>query len=155
MEKQFKKMILDYQEDNDILYYSYIEAVDNFDGYIKRLEGLRKGIDLPKDDVITTEYWLVDDLEKEIRGVLKIRHKSIPIYGNIGYDIPPKKRFLGYGTKILELGLEKARKLVVGDIRISCVSTNEGSKKIIYKNNGFFTGLEIANNEVYEQYLIK
>ena len=155
LERQFKEIILDYQKENNLLYYSYIDAMDNFDGYLKRLEEIRNGRNLPEDDVATTEYWLVDTLEKEIRGIIKIRHESIPTYGNIGYDIPPKKRFLGYGTKILQLGVEKAKELGVGEVRVSCTSDNEGSRKIILKNNAVFIGLAEDNAEFYEQYIIK
>nr|WP_255494659.1 GNAT family N-acetyltransferase [Psychrilyobacter piezotolerans] len=132
-----------------------MEAADNFDSYLRRVEELRMGITLPKGDVAATEYWLVDRREKEIRGIIKIRHESIPVHGNIGYDIPPRKRFLGYGTKILGLGLEKARELGIKEVRVSCTSDNEGSKKIIIKNNGVFMGLAEDNNELYEQYIIK
>jgi len=152
-EKEFKKIILEYEKDSDLLYYSYMEAIDNFDRYLKRLEKLSLGIDLPKGDVPTTEYWLID--KKKICGMIKIRHESIPIHGNISYDIPLKKRFLGYGTKILELGIKKAKELGVEDIKVSCASNNEGSKKIILKNNGFFIGIAKDNYENYEQYRLK
>lgn len=155
LEKQFKEVILDYQKENDLLYYSYMDAMDNFDGYLRRLEELRVGKDLPEEDVVTTEYWLVDEKEKEIKGMIKIRHESIPTHGNIGYDIPPKKRFLGYGTNILRLGIEKAKELGIGEIRISCTSGNEGSRKIILKNGAVFIGLAEDNAELYEQYIIK
>lgn len=154
-EKNFKEIILDYYEDDDILYYSYMEVIDDFDSYLRRLEELRVGIDLPKGDVITTQYWLIDEKEKEIRGMIKIRHESIPIHGNISYDIPPKKRFLGYGTKILQLGIKKAKELGIGEIKVSCASNNEGSRKIILKNNAVFIGLAEDNNELYEEYIIK
>ncbi len=155
LEKQFKEMILDYQEDNDLLYYSYMDAMNNFDGYLRRVEELRRGKYLPEGDVATTEYWLVDGKEKEIRGTIKIRHESIPVHGNIGYEIPPKKRFLGYGTNILRLGIQKAKKLGIEEVRVSCASDNEGSKKIILKNNAVFIGLAEDNNESYEEYIIK
>ncbi|MEI6858057.1 GNAT family N-acetyltransferase [Psychrilyobacter sp.] len=155
LEKQFKEMILDYREDNDLLYYSYVDATNNFDNYLRRLEKLRVGINLPKGDVATTEYWLVDTKEKEIKGMIKIRHESIPIHGNISYDIPPKKRFLGYGTKILQLGIKKAKELGVEKIKVSCASDNEGSRKIILKNNAVFINLAEDNDELYEEYKIK
>ena len=108
---------------------------------------MKLGIDLPDRDPPTTEYWLVDTDEKEIRGILKVRDRSIPIYGHLGYDIPPKKRFLGYGTKILQLGLEKTKELGIGKVKISCAWNNEGSKKIIIKNKGIFVGIKEENSE--------
>jgi predicted acetyltransferase len=113
LEKEFKEIILDYKEENDLLYYSYMEATNNFDGYLRRLEEIRMGTDLPEGGVPTSEYWLVDMREKEIRGIIKIRHESIPIHGHIGYDIPPKKRFLGYGTVILRLGRQEYPVLLI------------------------------------------
>ena len=155
LEKQFKEIILDYQSEEDLLYYSYIDAINNFDYYLRRLEELRVGENLPQDDVPVIEYWLVDMEEKEIRGMIKIRYENIPIHGNISYDIPPKKRFLGYGTSILRLGIEKAKELGIEEIKVSCASNNEGSRKIILKNNAVFIGLAEENNEVYEGYIIK
>ncbi|UUV18881.1 GNAT family N-acetyltransferase [Fusobacteria bacterium ZRK30] len=155
LERQFKEIILDYRKENDLLYYSYMDALDNFDGYLRRLEEIRSGRNLPEGDVATTEYWLVDTEGKEIRGMIKIRHESVPVHGNIGYDIPPKKRFLGYGTNILRLGIEKAKELGVGEVRVSCTSDNEGSRKIILKNNAVFIGLAEDNDELYEEYIIK
>jgi predicted acetyltransferase len=155
LEKEFKKIILEYEEDDDLLYYTYMEGANNFEGYLKRLKELRRGIDLPKGDVPTTDYWLVDEKEKEICGMIKIRHESISIHGNISYDIPLKKRFLGYGTKILQLGIKKARELGIEEIRVSCGSDNDGSRKIILRNNAFFIGLAKDNDELYEQYQIK
>ncbi len=154
MEKEFKEIILDYQEEEDLLYYLYMDALNDFDNHLRRLEELRIGEDLPEDEVAATEYWLVDGEEKEIRGMIKIRHESIPVHGNIGYNIPPKKRFLGYGTNILRLGIEKAKELGIKEVRVSCTSDNDGSRKIILKNNGVFIGLEEDNNELYEQYII-
>ncbi|OQY42028.1 MAG: hypothetical protein B6227_03480 [Fusobacteriia bacterium 4572_74] len=155
MEKQFKEIILDYQEENDLLYYSYMDALYNFDGYLKRTKELKAGKNLPEGDIPSTEYWLVDTKEKEIRGIIKIRHESIAIHGNISYDIPPKKRFLGYGTSILRLGIEKAKELGIGEIKVSCATYNEGSRRIILKNDVVFIGLAEENNELYEQYIIK
>lgn len=155
LEKQFKEIILDYQKEDELLYYSYMDAMNNFDGYLKRLEEIRNGRNLPEGDVATTEYWLVDEKEKEIRGMIKIRHEIIPVHGNVGYDIPPKKRFLGYGTNILRMGIEKAKELGLGEVRVSCASDNEGSRKIILKNNAVFIGLAEDNAEFYEQYIIK
>ncbi|MGB6128739.1 MAG: GNAT family N-acetyltransferase [Psychrilyobacter sp.] len=155
LEKEFKDIIFDYQLEGDLLYYSYMDAINNFDDYLRRLKELSVGKNLPQDDVPVTEYWLVDIDEKEIRGMIKIRYKSIPIHGNISYNIPPKKRFLGYGTNILQLGIEKAKELGIEEVKVSCASNNEGSRKIILKNNAVFIGLKEENNEVYEVYIIK
>ena len=155
LENEFRKLILDYKEHDDILYYSYLIALEDFGGYLSRSKELKLGIDLPDKDPPTTEYWLVDKGEKEIRGTLKIRDRSIPVHGHLSYDIPPKKRFLGYGTKILQLGIEKIRELGIEKLKISCVWNNEGSKKIIIKNKGILVGAEEENGEKYEQYVIE
>ncbi len=57
--------------------------------------------------------------------------------GNIGYGINPKYWKQGYGTKMLELGLEKAKDLIKEDkVLITCDDDNIGSSKVIENNSG-------------------
>jgi predicted acetyltransferase len=56
--------------------------------------------------------------------------------GNIGYDVRPSSRRLGYGTEILRLMLDVARQSGLSKLLLTCDDDNIGSAKIIEKNGG-------------------
>lgn len=114
------------------------DLLSNFSSYISKLLLNAEGKDLPEGFVPQTTYWLVDN--NEFIGTLHIRHTLndhlLKEGGNIGYDIRPSKRRLGYGNKILELALSKAKEIGLTKALITCDETNIGSKKIIEGNGG-------------------
>ena len=112
---------------------------------IDKIDIIQKFIDdkdinkLPKGYVPSYNYFLVD--EDRFVGEIHIRTELTPnllvFGGNIGYGISPKYWKQGYGTKILELGLEKAKDLIKEDkVLITCDDDNIGSSKVIEKNGG-------------------
>ena len=72
-----------------------------------------QSIDLPENRVGQTNYWLVDDEKGYFIGEVGIRHKLndalLKRGGHIGYGIRYSEWNKGYGTKMLELALEKAK----------------------------------------------
>ena len=52
--------------------------------------------------------------------------------------IRPSKRNQGYGKKILQLALLKAKALGINKVLITCDETNIASKKIIEASDGVF-----------------
>jgi len=74
--------------------------------------------------------------------------------GNLGYYIRPSARNKGYGTKILELALVKAKKLGLQKVLITCDESNIPSKKIIEKNKGQFQDKVTGEGEAKLRYLI-
>jgi len=100
----------------------------------------------------TSEFHLMDD-DRYI-GMLQIRHrpghrKEVPEYmaTQIYYDIDPAYRRKGYGKKILNLGLLKARELGLHEVLVGCMEDNVGSKKIIEGNGGVLTDEAFIENE--------
>ena len=118
--------------------YSDIRENESFTAFLRRLKGYRVGVGLPKGWVPATIYWLVEGTT--FLGRLSIRHRLTKelrkVGGHIGYAIRPSKRGKGYGTKILALGLAKARKLGLGKVLITCDETNIASRRVIEKNGG-------------------
>ncbi|OGK18399.1 hypothetical protein A3G67_03870 [Candidatus Roizmanbacteria bacterium RIFCSPLOWO2_12_FULL_40_12] len=112
----------------------------NFETYLDYLKGRKYGKGLPEGWVAETGYWLID--ENEVIGLLRIRHELTDELkkdgGHIGYDIRPSKRKQGYGKKILELGLIRAKELGIKKALITCNFDNPASKKIIEANGGKF-----------------
>lgn len=156
LKSEFFEVIEDYKKNQEwFYYYKYDRALEDYEGYLADLDNFSKGIGLGEDQVPTSVYWLVDDQGTEIRGIIRIRHEAIPVHGNIGYDVPPKMRFKGYGRELLRLGIIKAHELGVDEVRISCSTLNEGSKKVIESNGGELTGTKVDNFERFNLYIIR
>lgn len=143
MKYEFQRMVMEYRSYGEKEYFKmYNNALDDFGGYLIKLEEQDKGIKLKEGFVPCATYWLIDN-EKSVLGVIRIRKKLSSeilrdIIGNIGYDISPLKRDKGYGKIILKLGIEKAKKLNITPILVTCDVNNVASKKVIEENGGIF-----------------
>ncbi len=91
-----------------------------------------------EDFVPESVFWLVAN--DEFIGITRVRHrlndKLLRRGGNIGYEIRSSKRQMGYGTKILELALEKAKELGLERVLLTCNKDNPASRKIIESHGG-------------------
>jgi predicted acetyltransferase len=110
----------------------------DFGAYIRRVHDASVGVGLPDEYVPYTDYWLVDN--GEYIGRVSIRHTLndhlLNLGGHIGYDIRPSRRERGYGKKILELALPKAKELGIEKVLVTCDEANIASRKIIEANGG-------------------
>jgi predicted acetyltransferase len=120
-----------------------------------------KGIPHIEANIMTNTYWLLREDDNKLIGVINIRYSIENDYylynigGHIGYEIRPSERKKGYGTKILQLGLEKCKELGLRHLLVVCLETNIGSKKVIEKNNGIFESKIIDNTgNIYLRYWI-
>ncbi len=103
-------------------------------------------------------FFLYDDSKNILIGAINIRH-SLNDYllkygGHIGNGIRPSLRNLGYGTKIIELGLKECKKLGITKVLMTCNKNNIGSKKAIINNGGILENEVIKDNEIIERYWI-
>lgn len=119
---------------------SFDEIRNNFEQYVVRELERAEGKNLPEGYVPSATYWLVDN--DEFVGRVNIRHRLndhlLKIGGHIGYYIRPSQRKKGYGRKILELALPKAKELGINRVLVTCDEDNPGSKKIIEENGGVY-----------------
>ena len=153
--ESFLENINDYKTSGDTEYFNiYKKALDNFEQYVEKLNNNAKGIDLPKGYVPCSTFWLVNENNK-VLGVIRIRHKSIPFDGHIGYDIAQKYRGMGYGTKILELALPLAKQIGIDKAILNCESSNMRSEKVIRANKGVPFKAINKNDKLYNQFTIE
>jgi predicted acetyltransferase len=114
------------------------EDNQSFEEYVQMLNNRAKGLQFPLGYVPETIFWLVDN--NEVIGRVSIRHTLTDhlrkIGGHIGYYIRPSKRKMGYGKKILELALQKAKEIGLSKALVTCDEDNIGSQKIIEANSG-------------------
>lgn len=113
-------------------------AMKNFSEYLERINKDEKGIDLPKNFVPSTTYWLIDNTT--YIGGVSFRHRLTPRLkkygGHIGYSIRPSKREKGYGKQMLALTLRRVKKNGLKKVLITCDNDNIASQKIIKANGG-------------------
>jgi len=142
-EKEFERMVLGYKENSETDYYeSYKEGLVDFNKYIEKLENRKKGFDVPKWWGPYFTYWLMDN-HRGILGSIRIRKELTSEFlknygGHIGYDISPPYRRNGYGKLILKLGLEKAKRMNINSVLITCEPDNYASIRVIEANGGVF-----------------
>ena len=85
----FLNLVMDYLRQKEDVYTDlYKPALANFNKFVKKLLNHAQGIYLPDGEVPYSTYWLTDRYGK-IYGSVRVRHQSLYIYGNIGYDIRP------------------------------------------------------------------
>ncbi|OGG53430.1 hypothetical protein A2851_05665 [Candidatus Kaiserbacteria bacterium RIFCSPHIGHO2_01_FULL_53_29] len=125
------------------------ELEADFDSFVERELSHSRGENLREGYVPYSTFWLVDG--GEFVGQTNVRHRLndhlMQIGGHIGYDIRPSERGKGYGNKILELALQKARELGIKRVTVTSDIRNVASRKIIEKNGGILEN-QIFNPEM-------
>lgn len=131
---------------NNVSTYSLEDA--NQVDVVKKYYNYRNNINLKPNRVPQTTYWLVE--KSEFIGEISIRHRlneNLEKYGgHIGYGIRFSKWGQGYGTKMLELGLKKAKLMGLEKVLVTCNDDNYGSAKVIENNGGILQ--DIIENEI-------
>lgn len=119
----------------------------DFEGYVEKILAHAKGVNLPAGYVPDTELWLKD--QDRFIGTIRIRHELTAALkefgGHIGYEVRPTERKKGYATKMLGLGLQKAKELGLKEVLITCDETNTASRKVIEANGGVFQGTSLVD----------
>lgn len=125
----------EFQKEGINLSYDKSELNKNFKKFVSKIIELELN---PKLGAKESTYWLIDN--NEFIGRISIRHTLTPYLqkydGNIGFEIRPTKRKLGYGSIILGLGIDKIKSIGIDKIFVMCKDNNIASIKIIEKNGG-------------------
>ena len=112
---------------------------EEYKNWLVQQEDWSEGRNLPEGYVAQTIYWLINDDNIPV-GIGKIRHAltehSRKFGGNVGYAISSEYRGHGYGTVILRLLLEEARKMKLEEILLTVDKFNCASKRVIEANGG-------------------
>ena len=135
MKDEFLEMAEDYRLAGEDRYQA---AIDDFEAFFERVEMYRTGKNLPAGHVRSSYFVLLADEKLVASGSL--RHElndGLKVYGgHIGYAVRPSGRQKGYGTLILRLMLDEARRLGLERVFLTCNVDNVASAKIIEKNGG-------------------
>jgi predicted acetyltransferase len=117
--------------------YGLLEGMA-FESYVKVLNEMRDGVNLPEGHVPATSLFAFEG--DEIVGKANVRHslnKHLEnVGGHIGYGVVLNHRKKGYATEILKQSLEYCRTLGLSRVLVTCDEGNVGSYKVIEKNGG-------------------
>ena len=133
---------------------AFLDSGDSMDGTgpLRRMEDPKQWIEycvMGKDPdkvqegrVPATQYIFVREEDDKIVGMLQLRH-CLNAYlekyaGHIGYSVAPDERRKGCASRMLRLALPKCRELGIDKVLITCIDSNEGSRKTILANGGVY-----------------
>jgi predicted acetyltransferase len=149
----FIQSVHEFQAEGRQLNYDLNDLTNDFGAFVQGLRHQKDRSKLKPGRVSASEFWLID--KNEFIGRLSIRHELneflLKMGGHIGYEIRPSRRKQGYGTKILRLGLEKAKELGLQRVLVTCDEDNIGSKKIIEHNSGQFENAIVMEGDTVKK----
>ena len=141
------KLVNVFEMDYNAIVYYRLSFIRNYREMSFSLYNARYGNEKPYYDYLIQNgirniYFLVDDNNSNyILGDCYLDayldyHIDVLDRGAISYAVRPNERNKGYGTKMLELLLEKCKELEMEEVCVSCHANNIYSKKIIENNGG-------------------
>lgn len=137
---------------------SFLDEYEDISAWIALQNKLQEGKDIPEGLVSSDEYLYVRESDHKVTGMLNIRHnlnEYLSLYGgHIGYSVLPSERRRGIATRMLKDALPLCRNLGMDKILITCHKGNEGSRKVILHNGGFYEGDIVYQNVIIERYWI-
>ena len=137
-----------------------LRKFDRTQDWIDQVNALKNSETTPSQLVPCTQYIYVRESDNKIVRVIQIRHhfnEFLKKYGgHIGYSVCPGERRKGYATQMLREILPKCKALGIDNVLISCVTGNEGSRKVIINNGGVYesTVYEPSKKVYLERYWI-
>ena len=156
-ETAFRALLKDWESDWKHITPSIIKRdSSDFADYVHRLETYSDGKDMPHPRVPGTTFFLMDEEQAVIRGVVNVRHQLNDFLkrggGHIGYGVPPSQRGRGYATLMLKLSLEFAYDRGIEAVLLTVEPDNPASQKVILNNGGVFGGMGDLRGIPVEKY---
>ncbi|MCL2752713.1 MAG: GNAT family N-acetyltransferase [Defluviitaleaceae bacterium] len=163
--KIYEKQVMDYRQEfiecgeREINGSSGLLEYDNYDKWLRDVM-VEKDIKCSLTDTSAAVYFLLREDDGRIIGSTKLRHhlteELLKDGGNIGYGVRPSERWKGYGTVILSLVLEEAKKLGLNKVMISCNKDNRASAHVAIRNGGILAreGFDEDEGKITEIYWI-
>jgi predicted acetyltransferase len=105
----------------------------DFPALLDKIRHYETSDDLPEPFVPSSTFWLVEG--GEIIGMSNLRHRLNAVLkqsgGHIGLGIRPSKRGLGLGSRLLQMTIDQARLMDIGDVHVHCYAHNQASANMI------------------------
>jgi predicted acetyltransferase len=147
----YKSALAEFEQQGISGFWKFFGPVDDAEAHLQNIKRYRHRGGLGDGMVPATCYWLVDG--NEFIGHVSIRHELNAALerqgGHIGYAIRPSKQRRGYGTRLLELALRKAKGIGINSALLTCDKSNAASRKIIETNGGtLFDEIDVSGKKV-------
>ena len=128
-------------------------TIEEFADFIQMLDQTELG-NQDKKFCSATSYFVIDENDRLI-GAASLRHyltvEGFNTWGHIGYGVRPSERRKGYGTEILRLTLEEAKKKKIYKVLMGAHKSNLGSCKVIENCNGILENEVNDPNDINEK----
>lgn len=125
-------------DENGFINSVYGKSYEEYTEWLIRHEKMSKGIELEDWMVPQNTYWFYVDAKPV--GMASIRHHLTDALrqagGHCGYSIRPNERGKGYGTLLLGLLIEEAKRLNINRLLLAIQNQNIASIKVALKNGG-------------------
>lgn len=123
--------------------------------YIKICHANERGHQLPSHLVPSTQFVCVNENNK-IVGMCNVRHELndllMNFFGHIGYSVHPHYRRKGIATFMLKEALKYCREINIHNALVTCLETNEASRRTILKCGGNYEDTRLMDNDRVERY---
>jgi predicted acetyltransferase len=110
--------------------------------YIAQVQSYADPATVPEGKVQATQFCCIRKSDGMLVGMLQVRH-CLNAYleqyaGHIGYSVRPSQRRKGYATWMLRNALPFCKSIGLDRVMVSCIDTNEGSRKTILACGGVY-----------------
>jgi len=152
---------LKHEFDHDsAVHFALYQGSKTYGQFLRKWRNFHEGRRLAEHLVPATKYFLMEEGNAKILGVIDIRHRLNDHLlnnpgGHIGYAVAPSERRKGCATEQLRLGLEKCREMSIGPVLITCHKENIASAKVIQRNGGVLEDERVSGEgKVFQRYWI-
>jgi predicted acetyltransferase len=134
------EMLRNIEPENGFVNLAYDISQRDFATFIEKAIKQKTPPNIERTKIAQTTFWMSSD--RKYIGYAKLRHKldedTLKKGGNISYAIRKEERNKGYGSIILKLVIEEAKKIGLDRVLVTCTDDNRYSKRIIESIGGRF-----------------
>jgi len=156
--RAWKQLRSEFDHD-DAVHFALYQGSKTYGQFMRKWRNFHTGGHLPDGYVPGTKYFLLEEGNPKILGVIDIRHSLndhlLNRGGHIGYAVAPSERRKGYAMQQLRLALEICRDMGLSPVLITCDQDNIASAKVIQKNGGVLEDERMSvEGKVFQRYWI-
>lgn len=128
--------------------------------WLNQVKQLTNKETVPSNWVQSTQFLCIRKSDNRLVGMIQVRHYFNDFLekfgGHIGYSVRPSERRKGYAKQMLKDCLKYCKEINLEKVLLTCLDTNEGSRKTILRNGGIYesTVIEPEDKVNLERYWI-